>query len=181
MRISVIGCGYLGAVHAACLAKLGHDVVGIDLDAGKVAQLSAGQAPFYEPVLDDLLSALEESGRLRFTTEMSAARGSEVHFICVGTPQKRGENAADLRFVDAAVEALASQLSPGNIVAGKSTVPVGTAARLAEVIAEAEPGATLVWNPEFLREGHAVTDPAIPCGRTRAPARTDGHARSAVA
>ena len=162
MRISVIGCGYLGAVHAACLAKLGHDVVGIDLDAGKVAQLSAGQAPFYEPVLDDLLSALEESGRLRFTTEMSAARGSEVHFICVGTPQKRGENGADLRFVDAAVEALAAQLSPGDIVAGKSTVPVGTAARLAEVIAEAEPGATLVWNPEFLREGHAVTDTLNP-------------------
>jgi len=162
MRISVIGCGYLGAVHAACLAKLGHDVVGIDLDAGKVAQLSAGQAPFYEPVLDELLSELEESGRLRFTTEMSAAHGSEVHFICVGTPQKRGENAADLRFVDAAVEALAAQVSPGDIIAGKSTVPVGTAARLAEVIAEAEPGATLVWNPEFLREGHAVTDTLNP-------------------
>lgn len=162
MRISVIGCGYLGAVHAACLAKLGHDVVGIDLDAVKVAQLSAGQAPFYEPVLDELLSALEESGRLRFTTQMSAAHGSEVHFICVGTPQKRGENAADLRFVDAAVEALAAQLSPGDIVAGKSTVPVGTAARLAEVISEAEPGATLVWNPEFLREGHAVSDTLNP-------------------
>ncbi|MDQ0822100.1 UDPglucose 6-dehydrogenase [Arthrobacter sp. V4I6] len=162
MRISVIGCGYLGAVHAACLAKLGHDVVGIDLDAGKVAQLSAGQAPFYEPVLDELLSALEESGRLRFTTEMSAAHGSEVHFICVGTPQKRGENAADLRFVDAAVEALAAQVSPGDIIAGKSTVPVGTAARLAEVIAGTEPGATLVWNPEFLREGHAVTDTLNP-------------------
>jgi UDPglucose 6-dehydrogenase len=162
MRVSVIGCGYLGAVHAACLAKLGHDVVGIDLDAVKVAQLSAGQAPFYEPVLDELLSALEESGRLRFTTQMSAAHGSEVHFICVGTPQKRGENAADLRFVDAAVEALAAQLSPGDIVAGKSTVPVGTAARLAEVISEAEPGATLVWNPEFLREGHAVSDTLNP-------------------
>ncbi|MCU1512600.1 MAG: rkpK [Arthrobacter sp.] len=162
MRISVIGCGYLGAVHAACLAKLGHDVVGIDLDAGKVAQLSAGQAPFYEPVLDELLSALEESGRLRFTTEMSAAHGSEVHFICVGTPQKRGENGADLRFVDAAVEALAAQVSPGDIIAGKSTVPVGTAARLAEVITETEPGATLVWNPEFLREGHAVTDTLNP-------------------
>jgi UDPglucose 6-dehydrogenase len=162
MRISVIGCGYLGAVHAACLAKLGHDVVGIDLDAGKVAQLSAGKAPFYEPVLDELLSALEESGCLRFTTEMSAARGSQIHFICVGTPQKRGENGADLRFVDAAVEALAAQLSPGDIIAGKSTVPVGTAARLAEVIAEAEPGATLVWNPEFLREGHAVTDTLNP-------------------
>ncbi len=162
MRISVIGCGYLGAVHAACMAKLGHDVVGVDLDETKVAQLSGGHAPFYEPVLDELLSELEESGRLRFTTELSAARGSEVHFICVGTPQKRGENAADLRYVDAAVEALAGQVSPGDIIAGKSTVPVGTAARLADIIAEAEPGATLVWNPEFLREGHAVTDTLNP-------------------
>jgi len=162
MRISVIGCGYLGAVHAACMAKLGHEVVGIDVDANKVEQLSRGQAPFYEPVLDELLSELEESGRLRFTTELSAARGAEVHFICVGTPQKRGENAADLRFVDAAVEALAGQVSPGDVIAGKSTVPVGTAGRLAELLAETEPGATLVWNPEFLREGHAVTDTLNP-------------------
>ncbi|MEQ4518943.1 UDP-glucose/GDP-mannose dehydrogenase family protein [Pseudarthrobacter sp. B907] len=162
MRISVIGCGYLGAVHAACMARLGHEVVGIDVDANKVEQLSQGQAPFYEPVLDELLSELEESGRLRFTTEMSAARGAEVHFICVGTPQKRGENGADLRFVDAAVEALAGHVSPGDVIAGKSTVPVGTAARLAELLAETEPGATLVWNPEFLREGHAVTDTLNP-------------------
>ncbi|MCU1530661.1 MAG: rkpK [Arthrobacter sp.] len=162
MRISVIGCGYLGAVHAACMAKLGHDVVGIDVDESKVAQLSAGHAPFYEPVLDDLLSELEQSGRLRFTTDMAAARGSEVHFICVGTPQKRGENGADLRFVDAAVASLAAYVSPGDVIAGKSTVPVGTAARLAEVIADSEPGATLVWNPEFLREGHAVSDTLNP-------------------
>ena len=162
MRISVIGCGYLGAVHAACMAKLGHEVVGIDVDANKVEQLARGRAPFYEPVLDELLSELEESGRLRFTTELSAARGAEVHFICVGTPQKWGENAADLRFVDAAVEALAGQVSPGDVIAGKSTVPVGTAGRLAELLAETEPGATLVWNPEFLREGHAVTDTLNP-------------------
>ncbi len=162
MRISVIGCGYLGAVHAACMAKLGHDVVGVDLDEAKVAQLSGGHAPFYEPVLDELLSELEESGSLRFTTDLSAARGSEVHFVCVGTPQKRGENAADLRYVDAAVEALAGQVLPGEVIAGKSTVPVGTAARLADMLAGAEPGATLVWNPEFLREGHAVTDTLHP-------------------
>jgi UDPglucose 6-dehydrogenase len=162
MRISVVGCGYLGAVHAACMAKLGHDVVGIDVDESKVAQLSAGQAPFYEPVLDDLLSELEQSGRLRFTTDMAAARGAEVHFICVGTPQKRGENGADLRFVDAAVASLAAYVAPGDVIVGKSTVPVGTAARLAEVIADVEPDATLVWNPEFLREGHAVTDTLNP-------------------
>ena len=158
MRISVIGCGYLGAVHAACLARLGHDVVGIDLDAGKVTLLSGGHAPFYEPALDDLLTELEGSGRLRFTTDMAAARGAKVHFICVGTPQKRGENGADLRYVEAAVESLASYVSPGDVVAGKSTVPVGTAARLAEIITAAEPHATLAWNPEFLREGHAVAD-----------------------
>jgi UDPglucose 6-dehydrogenase len=162
MRISVIGCGYLGAVHAACMAKLGHDVVGIDVDEGKVARLSAGHAPFYEPVLDDLLSEVAKSGRLRFTTDMSAARGCEVHFICVGTPQKRGENGADLRFVDAAVASLAAHVSPGDVIAGKSTVPVGTAARLADVIADTEPGAILAWNPEFLREGHAVSDTLNP-------------------
>ncbi|MDQ1622582.1 MAG: UDPglucose 6-dehydrogenase, partial [Actinomycetota bacterium] len=144
------------------MAKLGHDVVGIDVDEGKVAQLSAGHAPFYEPVLDDLLSELEQSGRLRFTTDMAAARGAEVHFICVGTPQKRGENGADLRFVDAAVASLAAYVAPGDVIVGKSTVPVGTAARLAEVIADVEPDATLVWNPEFLREGHAVTDTLNP-------------------
>jgi UDPglucose 6-dehydrogenase len=162
MRISVIGCGYLGAVHAAGMAKLGHDVVGIDVDASKVAELSNGHAPFYEPALDDLLKELEESGRLRFTTEMAAAKDCEVHFICVGTPQKRGEKAADLRFVDAAVQGLAPYLSPGDIVAGKSTVPVGTAARLAEDIRDVQPEAHLVWNPEFLREGHAVTDTLHP-------------------
>jgi len=162
MRISVIGCGYLGAVHAASMATLGHDVVGIDTDGHKVAQLSTGHAPFYEPALDDLLAGLAHSDRLRFTTDMAAARGAEVHFICVGTPQKRGENGADLRYVDAAVAALAAQLSPGDVVAGKSTVPVGTAARLAEVLADAEPGAALVWNPEFLREGHAVADTLDP-------------------
>ncbi|WP_115790086.1 UDP-glucose dehydrogenase family protein [Arthrobacter silvisoli] len=162
MRISVIGCGYLGAVHAACMAKLGHDVVGIETDPAKVAELSDGHAPFYEPVLDELLRELEESGRLRFTTDMAEARGSQVHFICVGTPQKRGENAADLRFVDAAVEALAAQLGPGELVAGKSTVPVGTAARLADIVHEAQPEAMLAWNPEFLREGHAVSDTLSP-------------------
>ncbi|MFJ6027569.1 UDP-glucose dehydrogenase family protein [Pseudarthrobacter sp. NPDC092424] len=162
MRISVIGCGYLGAVHAACMAKLGHDVVGIDVDHGKVARLSEGKAPFYEPELDALLTELEESGRLSFTTGMEAAGGCEVHFICVGTPQKRGENAADLRFVDAAVAELAGFLSPGDVVAGKSTVPVGTAERLAEVIAARQPAAALLWNPEFLREGHAVDDTLRP-------------------
>lgn len=162
MRISVIGCGYLGAVHAACMAQIGHDVVGIDVDEKKVAELSAGRAPFFEPGLPPLLEAMVASGRLSFTTDPAAARDAQVHFIGVGTPQKRGEYSADLRFVDAAVEGLLPHLSPGDVVAGKSTVPVGTARRLADRVAQAEPGATLVWNPEFLREGHAVDDTLHP-------------------
>lgn len=139
MRISVIGCGYLGAVHAACMAQIGHDVVGIDVDERKVAELSAGRAPFFEPGLPPLLEAMVASGRLSFTTDPAAARGAQVHFIGVGTPQKRGEYSADLRFVDAAVEGLLPHLSPGDVVAGKSTVPVGTARRLADRVAQAEP------------------------------------------
>lgn len=158
MRISVIGCGYLGAVHAACMAKLGHDVVGIDVDDTKVAELSAGRAPFFEPGLEDLLREVQATGRLSFTTDVEACRGSSVHFICVGTPQKKGENAADLSYVDAAVTAVLPHLSPADIVVGKSTVPVGTAARLAGIVKHQMPGADLVWNPEFLREGHAVSD-----------------------
>lgn len=162
MRISVIGCGYLGAVHAACMAQLGHEVIGIDVDERKIAALSAAEAPFYEPGLDLLLGAVQETGRLSFTTDMAAAAGSDVHFICVGTPQKKGENAADMTYVDAATLALIPHLLPGNLVVGKSTVPVGTAARLAELVRQVEPSAHLVWNPEFLREGHAVSDTLRP-------------------
>jgi UDPglucose 6-dehydrogenase len=162
MRISVIGCGYLGAVHAACMAKLGHDVVGIDVDTRKIAALSAAHAPFYEPGLDELLDEVQSDGRLTFTTDMAAATGSDVHFICVGTPQKKGENGADMSYVDAATVALLPHLQPGNVVVGKSTVPVGTAARLAELVRDVEPKAQLVWNPEFLREGHAVSDTLQP-------------------
>ncbi|WP_169079408.1 UDP-glucose dehydrogenase family protein [Microcella alkalica] len=160
MRLSVIGCGYLGAVHAAAMASLGHDVVGVDTDAAKVEALSAGRAPFFEPGLPELLEAGVASGRLRFTTDIAEARGAAVHFIAVGTPQRRDSDAADLTFVDAAVNALAPHLASGDVVAGKSTVPVGTAARLASRLADT--GATLVWNPEFLREGWAVEDTLRP-------------------
>lgn len=162
MRISVIGCGYLGAVHAACMAKLGHVVVGIDVDERKIVQLSASRAPFYEPGLDELLREVQETGRLSFTTDMSAVANSEVHFICVGTPQKKGENGADMTYVDAAASALLPHLTPGDVVVGKSTVPVGTAARLSELVKNQESTAHLVWNPEFLREGHAVSDTLRP-------------------
>lgn len=162
MRISVIGCGYLGAVHAACMAKLGHDVVGIDVDERKISELASARAPFFEPGLEELLQEVQDTGRLTFTTDMSAAAGSSVHFICVGTPQKKGENGADLAYVDAAVSALLHHLAPGDVVVGKSTVPVGTAARIAELIKQQEPTADVVWNPEFLREGHAVSDTLQP-------------------
>lgn len=160
MYISVIGCGYLGAVHAASMAKLGHEVVGVDVDEAKIAQLEAGKAPFFEPELPEILVAAGATGRLRFTTEMSAVSDATVHFIAVGTPQKRGSNAADLTYVESAIHGLLPYLSPGDLVVGKSTVPVGTAARLAEIVKPT--GATLVWNPEFLREGFAVQDTISP-------------------
>jgi UDPglucose 6-dehydrogenase len=156
----VVGCGYLGAVHAAAMAELGHDVVGIDVDGAKVAALREGRAPFYEPGLPELLAAGVASGRLRFGSDAADARGAAVHFIAVGTPQQQRRGAADLRFVDAAVDALLPQLRPGDLVVGKSTVPVGTAARLAERVRAV--GAELAWNPEFLREGYAVRDTISP-------------------
>ena len=162
MRISVIGCGYLGAVHAAAMAQLGHDVVGVDVDAAKVEALSEARAPFFEPGLPELLAETAESGRLRFTTDMSEIAGATVHFICVGTPQKRGEFGADLAYVDAAFDAVLPHLGDDDVVVGKSTVPVGTAERLAERLAASGSSATLVWNPEFLREGFAVKDTLHP-------------------
>ncbi|WP_374007917.1 UDP-glucose/GDP-mannose dehydrogenase family protein [Leifsonia sp. LS-T14] len=162
MRISVIGCGYLGAVHAAAMAHLGHDVVGIDVDEAKIASLSAGRAPFFEPGLPEVLRSAGESGRLRFTTDFAAAEDAEVHFVAVGTPQMADGDAADMRFVDAAFAELLKHAKDGDLIVGKSTVPVGTAARLAALVAERQPGATLAWNPEFLREGFAVKDTVSP-------------------
>ncbi|MDD7963521.1 UDP-glucose dehydrogenase family protein [Microbacterium thalli] len=160
MRLSVIGCGYLGAVHAAAMASIGHEVVGIDVDERKIASLSRGEAPFFEPGLQEILSEGLASGRLRFSTDMADAAGAKVHFIGVGTPQKKDGDAADLTYVNAAVDALIPHLADGDVVAGKSTVPVGTAATLAERVTPT--GATLVWNPEFLREGWAVQDTIDP-------------------
>ncbi|AWB88597.1 UDP-glucose dehydrogenase family protein [Salinibacterium hongtaonis] len=162
MKISVVGCGYLGAVHAACMVELGHEVVGIDVDERKIELLAAGTPPFFEPGLPELLASAMASGRLRFSSDIADARGATVHFIAVGTPQREGSNAADLRYVDAAVDALIPHLAAGDLVVGKSTVPVGTAARLAERITTGAPGASLAWNPEFLREGFAVADTISP-------------------
>jgi UDPglucose 6-dehydrogenase len=162
MRISVIGCGYLGAVHAAAMAELGHDVVAVDVDPAKIALLQSGQAPFFEPGLPEILTSSLASGRLRFTTDPAEVAGATLHFIAVGTPQKAGSMAADLTYVDSAIDAITPHLGPDDLVVGKSTVPVGTAARLGERIAAAGSKAQLAWNPEFLREGYAVKDTISP-------------------
>jgi UDPglucose 6-dehydrogenase len=165
VRISVIGTGYLGAVHAVGMAELGHSVVGIDVDPAKVDALAAGRALFYEPDLDDLLAKHVESGAVRFSDALGDAAGAEVHFLCVGTPQRRDGLAADLSYLDAAVDALAPHLDEPCLVVGKSTVPVGTARRLAARLARTAPAgaaAELAWNPEFLREGHAIADTLTP-------------------
>lgn len=162
MKLSVIGCGYLGAVHAAAMVSLGHDVVGVDVDAARVDQLSSGAAPFFEPGLGELLRAGIASGRLRFTTNIDEVAYAAVHFVAVGTPQQQGEGSADLRYVNTAIRELLPRLMPGSLVVGKSTVPVGTAERLAAVISENAPQAHLAWNPEFLREGFAVQDTLRP-------------------
>ncbi|MBE6483225.1 MAG: UDP-glucose/GDP-mannose dehydrogenase family protein [Actinomycetaceae bacterium] len=160
MKICVIGCGYLGAVHAASMAELGHDVVGIDVDEAKIALLSSGHPPFVEPGFDEVLARNVESGRLTFSTDYAATADCELYFIGVGTPQRRDSHGADLTYVHAAVEGLLPYLREGDVVVGKSTVPVGTAAELAPAV-EAK-GACLVWNPEFLREGFAVKDTLEP-------------------
>jgi len=139
VKLSVIGCGYLGAVHAACMTTLGHEVVGIDVDERKIAALREARAPFYEPGLPEILTEASATGRLTFSSDMADAQGADVHFICVGTPQAHGEFRSDLTYVDAATTALRAYVRPGDVVAGKSTVPVGTAERLAGLLAP--PGA----------------------------------------
>ncbi|WP_300345402.1 UDP-glucose/GDP-mannose dehydrogenase family protein [Nesterenkonia sp.] len=165
-NVSVIGTGYLGATHAACMAELGFDVLGVDVDPAKIEALSAGDLPFHEPGLPELIRKHVASGRLRFTTDMSQAGSwADVHFIAVGTPQQRGGTGADLTYVDAATESLAASITKDSLIVGKSTVPVGTAARLAELVEDAAaPGVevSLAWNPEFLREGYAVEDTLRP-------------------
>ncbi|MCC3327513.1 UDP-glucose dehydrogenase family protein [Nocardia abscessus] len=164
MRCTVFGTGYLGATHAACMAELGHDVIGVDVDPGKVAKLSDGVVPFYEPGLEDVLRRNLDAGRLRFTTSYAeAAAHADVHFLGVGTPQKKGEYAADLKYVHAVVDTLAPLLERPSVIIGKSTVPVGTAAALGtRARALSSTDVEVAWNPEFLREGWAVKDTLRP-------------------
>ena len=162
LKLSVIGTGYLGATHAACMASLGFEVIGFDTEASKIDLLSKGKVPFYEPELEELLSEQIKSGRLTFTNNVADLADADVHFVCVGTPQIKNGNAADLTYVNSALESIAKYVKPGGLVVGKSTVPVGTATKLRNRLLELNPKADLAWNPEFLREGFAVEDTLRP-------------------
>ena len=197
MRMTVIGTGYLGATHAACMAELGHEVLGVDVDESKISQLKAGNVPFYEPGLPEVLERNIAAGRLDFTTDYAEAAGfANLHFIGVGTPQQRGSYAADTRYVEAVIEDLVPKLEGDHVIFGKSTVPVGTAAALQAkadaLVAEHGNKATveIAWNPEFLREGYAVKDTIEPDrivlgtrgnGPDPQPSRAEGIAREVYA
>jgi UDPglucose 6-dehydrogenase len=166
VRIAVYGTGYLGATHATGMAELGHDVLGVDVDVAKLAKLEAGEVPFYEPELEEALQRNIAAGRLRFASSFEeAATFADAHFVAVGTPQKRGEFAADMQHVDAVIETLAPLLTKPTVIFGKSTVPVGTAQRVrarARELAPAGDDVDVAWNPEFLREGFAMHDTLHP-------------------
>ncbi|MGA5304156.1 UDP-glucose dehydrogenase family protein [Nucisporomicrobium flavum] len=161
-RLAFLGTGYLGATYAICFAELGYDVLGFDVDEPKIAKLAAGQVPFHEPGLDELLRANLNSGRLRFTTSYEeVAEFADVHFICVGTPQRADGMGADLAYVEASVTNLARHLNRRALIVGKSTVPVGTAEWVEQLVAkhtDPELGIEVAWSPEFLQEGFAVED-----------------------
>ncbi|GER22255.1 UDP-glucose 6-dehydrogenase [Zafaria cholistanensis] len=165
-KVTVVGTGYLGATHAICMAVLGFDVLGVDVDERKVAQLRAGKVPFFEPGLPEKLDRAMATGRLHFTTDFDeAAAFGDVHFVCVGTPQATDSSAAELKYVHAAFASLASRIDRKALLVGKSTVPIGTAARLTGMVqglSPAGPELELAWNPEFLREGFAVEDTLHP-------------------
>ena len=160
--ISVIGTGYLGAVHAAVLASVGFTVVGVDVDENKIQMLNSGVAPFYEPEFEELLNEQIDSGRLTFTTSFAKIANADVHFICVGTPQLAGALGANLEYIYNSVDCVLPFAKPGSVLVGKSTVPVGTASKLRDKVKEFNKELDLVWNPEFLREGFAVEDTLNP-------------------
>ncbi len=163
LRLAVIGTGYLGATHAACMAELGYHVIGLDVVPEKVDLLNSGKVPFYEPGLEDVLQRNLAAGRVKFTTSFAeVAAFADLHFICVGTPQHVGSYAADVSQVFDSVASLSPHLSPTDLVVGKSTVPVGTADKIAEILKISAPGVEVAWNPEFLREGFAVHDTLEP-------------------
>jgi len=189
MRMTVIGTGYLGATHAACMAELGHEVLGVDVDEDKIAVLQSGKVPFFEPGLPEVLERNIDAGRLGFSTDYDeAAQFANVHFLGVGTPQRRGSYAADMTYVKAVITDLVPKLRGEHVIFGKSTVPVGTAAELQELADSLAPEGTRVeiaWNPEFLREGYAVHDTITPdrivIGTRESESRTEELAREIYA
>ncbi|MBK4138360.1 nucleotide sugar dehydrogenase [Corynebacterium macginleyi] len=189
MRMTVIGTGYLGATHAACMAELGHEVLGVDVDEDKISVLQSGKVPFFEPGLPDMLERNIGAGHLGFSTNYDeAAQFANVHFLGVGTPQRRGSYAADLTYVKAVITDLVPKLRGEHVIFGKSTVPVGTAAELQELADRLAPEGTCVeiaWNPEFLREGYAVHDTITPdrivIGIRESESRAEGLAREIYA
>jgi len=189
MRMTVIGTGYLGATHAACMAELGHEVLGVDVDEDKISVLQSGKVPFFEPGLPEVLERNIDAGRLGFSTDYDeAAQFANVHFLGVGTPQRRGSYAADMTYVKAVITDLVPKLRGEHVIFGKSTVPVGTAAELQELADSLAPEGTRVeiaWNPEFLREGYAVHDTITPdrivIGTRESESRTEELAREIYA
>ncbi|MBK4179835.1 nucleotide sugar dehydrogenase [Corynebacterium macginleyi] len=187
--MTVIGTGYLGATHAACMAELGHEVLGVDVDEDKISVLQSGKVPFFEPGLPDVLERNIGAGHLGFSTNYDeAAQFANVHFLGVGTPQRRGSYAADLTYVKAVITDLVPKLRGEHVIFGKSTVPVGTAAKLQELADRLAPEGTCVeiaWNPEFLREGYAVHDTITPdrivIGIRESESRAEGLAREIYA
>ncbi|MEV4533793.1 UDP-glucose/GDP-mannose dehydrogenase family protein [Asanoa sp. NPDC049518] len=161
-RLTFLGTGYLGATYAICYAELGYEVLGFDVDEAKIAGLAAGVVPFHEPGLDELLRRNIAAGRLRFSTDyQEAAEFGDVHFICVGTPQRGDGMGADLTYVETAVVNLAQHLTRKALIVGKSTVPVGTAEWIEQLVGKhvaPELGVEVAWSPEFLQEGFAVED-----------------------
>ena len=161
-RLTFLGTGYLGATYAVCFAELGYEVLGYDVDAPKIAKLTGGEVPFHEPGLDEMLRKNLAAGRLRFTTSIEeAAAFGDIHFICVGTPQRADSMAADLSYVENAVVTLAPHIARKALIVGKSTVPVGTAEWVEQLVSRHAPADSRVevaWSPEFLQEGHALED-----------------------
>ena len=164
MKVTVIGLGYLGATHAVAMAKLGHEVLGIEPDERKLSALASGFLPFHEPGLDKALQEVIAHGSIQFANQHDhRTTEANLHFICVGTPQKVGSEAADTTYVFSAAKKLAKWISETAVVAGKSTVPVGTAQALQEEMSKvAGFEVNLAWNPEFLREGTALEDSLSP-------------------
>ncbi|THV31955.1 UDP-glucose dehydrogenase family protein [Glycomyces paridis] len=161
-RISFLGCGYLGATYAICFAELGYEVIGYDVDAAKIEAFASGVLPIHEPGLPELLKKNLETGRLRFTTDVKdVAEFADVHFICVGTPQRQGEHGADLSYIESSVVELSAHLTRKVLIVGKSTVPVGTASWVQELVDRHTPeglGVEVGWSPEFLQESNAMHD-----------------------